>query len=61
MSEPADWDEEEDELLREFPLRVHRHHGEWVCLCLQFDRTGRCRHLVPFLRKEDVDVKEEYL
>jgi len=58
---PDNWDEEEDQLLREYPLRVHRWGERWVCMCVQFDRTGRCRHLVPYLPREDVDVKEEYL
>jgi len=49
------------DLIREVPLRVHRRHGSWVCLCRKYDETGKCSHLVPFLRKEDVDVKEEYL
>jgi hypothetical protein len=58
------WDEEDAmiaDLIREVPLRVHRRHGSWVCLCRKYDETGKCSHLVPFLRKEDVDVKEEYL
>lgn len=62
MPEDRDyWDEEESELVALFPLRVHRRHGEWYCTCMTFDRTGKCRHLVPFRRKEDVEVKEEYL
>lgn len=55
------WDEEEDQLLREFPLRVHRYRNSWVCMCRQYGETGKCRHLVAYLPKEDVDVKEEYL
>lgn len=57
------WDDDRDlaELAVLFPLRVHRHNGEWVCMCLRFSLTGKCTHLVPFLPKEDVEVSEEYL
>lgn len=55
------WDEEQAELVAVFPLRVHKYRGVWVCTCVRFDQEGKCRHLVPFLPKEDVDVKEEFL
>lgn len=63
MPLPDNWDswDEIDELLQEFPLRVYRRHGQWVCICARFEREGRCPHLAPFLPREDVDVKEEYL
>ena len=55
------WDDDYEELTAIFPLRVHRWGGRWVCSCLTYDQTGKCRHLVPFLPKENVEVKEEYL
>src|SRR4029077_18934570 len=63
MPLPDEWDGwgEYEELVREFPLRVHRWRGEWVCSCPRFGRVGRCRHVVPFLPREDVDVREEFL
>lgn len=31
------------------------------CVCLPFRRKGICRHVIPFLKKEDVEAKEDYL
>ena len=40
---------------------VMRRLAEGICTCPRYHATKRCRHLQPYLEKEDVDVKEEYL
>lgn len=31
------------------------------CRCPRFEEKGICRHVIPFLEKEDVEAKEDYL
>lgn len=31
------------------------------CVCLQFRKGGICRHVIPFLPKNDVEASEDYL
>ncbi len=40
---------------------VRRRLAEGICVCPRYRETGRCRHLQPYLKKEDIDVKEEFL
>ena len=49
-------------------IACHEHEEEVMkgisegrCICLQFEKKGICRHVIPFLKKEDIEAKEEYL
>lgn len=35
--------------------------GKGICVCPPYRRNGMCRHVVPFLPKEDIEAKQEYL
>lgn len=41
--------------------KVREEIAQGRCVCLPYSRTGICHHVIPFLKKEDVEAKEEYL
>jgi len=45
----------------EHEKKVRQRLAEGICVCPCYHATGRCRHLEPYLKKQDVEVKEEYL
>ena len=42
-------------------VKIVENLGKGICVCPVYRLSGICRHVVPFRRKEDVEVDEEFL